>query len=339
MAAMTKNLHIRLVTEPSELSRYEAEWRKLLDASRFSEPMLDPFMAADLVEILRRRKEPAELLFDGDRLLSIAPLCRRLHFYRPGIPFRRLEFLGSDAKQKNDVYSEYLGLITLPGYEAVAAAKFVEKLKQNGFGGWDECSFEMMNGEDPATTFLFDELSRGTFLVERTVQTEALYLTLPKNWDLYLSSVHGKRRNWFRRTMRDFEAWVGDRGYALHRATDDTSLRQGFDILANLHEERWQASGKTGAFHDPRFRDFHKDYTSQILAAGKLELIWLTVGDEPVAAMYNILGKNKIYFYQSGRRMGVPAHVRIGIVMFVLSLQVMKYGLRRVRFSWRGHRL
>jgi Acetyltransferase (GNAT) domain len=65
-----------------------------------------------------------------------------------------------------------------------------------------------------------------------------------------------------------------------------------------------------------------------------LSLAGPTVGCEPVAAMYNIIGKDKIYFYQSGRRMGVPNQIRIGIVMFVLTLQrAMESGYREFDFG------
>jgi CelD/BcsL family acetyltransferase involved in cellulose biosynthesis len=331
---MMQPLRVQVLTEPWQLLEIAAAWSDLLGSSRHPEPMLHPAWLLTWWKYYGSgRSLRVTLFYDGDRLIGIAPLCRRVHYYRPGIPFRRLEFLGSDSNLKSGVYSEYLGLIALEGFEPAIAKEFVEQLTKNAFGSWDECSFEMMNSEDIMTTYLFECLSRSELVVECTVQTDASYLTLPKDWDSYLSKVHGKRRNWFRHTMRAFNAWVGERGYRLCQATDTKSLREGFEILANLHEERWRAAGGTGAFRYPCFRKFHEDYTSQMLSAGKLELAWLTVGDEPVAAMYNIIGTDKLYFYQSGRRMSVPSHVRIGIVMFVLMLQqAMSNGYREFDF-------
>jgi CelD/BcsL family acetyltransferase involved in cellulose biosynthesis len=45
------------------------------------------------------------------------------------------------------------------------------------------------------------------------------------------------------------------------------------------------------------------------------------VGDEPIAASYNLVVGNKTYFYQSGRRTDLPAKVRPGIVIHALAIQ------------------
>ena len=52
-----------------------------------------------------------------------------------------------------------------------------------------------------------------------------------------------------------------------------------------------------------------------------LELLWLVVRGEPIAASYNVVFGNKVYFYQSGRRMDVPKAVRPGIAMHALAIQ------------------
>ncbi len=59
----------------------------------------------------------------------------------------------------------------------------------------------------------------------------------------------------------------------------------------------------------------------RLLERGALQLLWLTVGDEPVAAMYNVVWNNKVYFYQSGRRTDVPGPVRLGVVMVLYALR------------------
>jgi len=66
-------------------------------------------LAARLVGIYGRGRELRVGLFhDGDRLVGVAPLCRRRFWHRPGIPMRRLEFLGGDDNEDDGVCSEYL---------------------------------------------------------------------------------------------------------------------------------------------------------------------------------------------------------------------------------------
>ncbi len=42
---------------------------------------------------------------------------------------------------------------------------------------------------------------------------------------------------------------------------------------------------------------------------------------EPVAAVYNIVWNNKVYFYQSGRKTDVPPKVRPGVVLLAHAIR------------------
>jgi CelD/BcsL family acetyltransferase involved in cellulose biosynthesis len=190
-----------------------------------------------------------------------------------------------------------------------------------------------MNGEAAITTPLIEALQAVHGGLTCRTMTKAWYLPLPCDWNAFLQSVHGKRRNWFRRTWKDFITWVGDKGYAVERARTPDGMRTGMRILAELHAERWHEEGHRGAFASPRFAGFHQEYATRILESGQLDLLWLTVGGKPVAAHYSFVSGGKVYFYQSGRTMGVPANVRLGIVMFILAIQdAMARGLREYDF-------
>ena len=58
-----------------------------------------------------------------------------------------------------------------------------------------------------------------------------------------------------------------------------------------------------------------------LLAEGALELMWLTVRNEPIAALYNIAWDGRVYFYQSGRKLDLPRDIRPGVVMQIYAMQ------------------
>jgi CelD/BcsL family acetyltransferase involved in cellulose biosynthesis len=58
-----------------------------------------------------------------------------------------------------------------------------------------------------------------------------------------------------------------------------------------------------------------------LLEKGALELAWLEVAGAPVAIAYNIVWNEKVYFYQSGRRVDLPGRVRPGIVLHARAIQ------------------
>jgi hypothetical protein len=56
-------------------------------------------------------------------------------------------------------------------------------------------------------------------------------------------------------------------------------------------------------------------------ADGRLELQWLVVAGRPVVALYNIVYRGRVYFYQSGRKLDVPKSVKLGLAAHALALR------------------
>jgi CelD/BcsL family acetyltransferase involved in cellulose biosynthesis len=57
------------------------------------------------------------------------------------------------------------------------------------------------------------------------------------------------------------------------------------------------------------------------------------VRGEPIAVHYQMIANNKAYFYQCGRKMDVPANLRIGIVMVALAIRrAIEQGVREFDF-------
>jgi CelD/BcsL family acetyltransferase involved in cellulose biosynthesis len=71
----------------------------------------------------------------------------------------------------------------------------------------------------------------------------------------------------------------------------------------------------------------------RLLEQGALDLSWLEVRGEPVAALYSIVWDGKVHFYQSGRKPDVPQNIRPGIVLHVHAIQrAIAAGLREYDF-------
>ena len=64
-------------------------------------------------------------------------------------------------------------------------------------------------------------------------------------------------------------------------------------LLIDLHHTRWQAGGESGVFREASFMQFHERLMRLLLERGDLELLWLRVRDEPVAALYGIRAVTK----------------------------------------------
>ena len=126
------------------------------------------------------------------------------------------------------------------------------------------------------------------------------------------------------RSLRELDRWAGPGGWELRSAETASDFEEGRRVLQTLHAERWTAAGRAGVFASARFKRFHDEVMPRLWAGedgASLELLWLVVRGEPIAASYNVVFGNKVYFYQSGRRMDVPKAVRPGIAMHALAIQ------------------
>ncbi len=318
----TASVAVEVVTEASQLEALSPDWEELLRASETDEPMLSPAWLAPWWTVfgsLGGRALRTLAVRQEGRLVGLVPLLRRVHWYRPGIPFRRLEMLGTGEAVADEVCSEYLGPLCAPGHEDEVLAALVKVLREGDLGAWDELLFPAMDGASGLSGRLAAALRRGGLPASEEVTGQAPYVPLPPSWEDYLAALPSKRRYVVRRSLRDFEAWAQGPA-SLRVAVTRDELAEGRRILLELHGERW---GDThgGAFGSKLFAEFHRRIMPSLLEKGALELLWLEVASAPVAIAYNIVWNDKVYFYQSGRRVDLPRDVRPGIVLHALAIQ------------------
>ncbi|MGL4551120.1 MAG: GNAT family N-acetyltransferase [Gemmataceae bacterium] len=321
----------RLVTDPREIDDLCPEWSELLARSGCDVPFLSPEWLRPWWRQFGPRDGRRAALFtlrEGGRLVALAPLLTRTHWYRPGLPFRRLELWGSGECEADAICSDYLNLIAEAGRESHAAGAFAAELAGRP---WDEFVVPLMDGTGPMPNLLAQAFRARGFAADVTATTEAPYIALPATWDGYLAGLDRDSRYLIRRSLKDFEAWAGG-AWKWHEAGTEPEVEEGARILRRLHGERWEGAGG-GTFRSPRFLAFHAEAMRNLLDAGALHLVWVTVRGEPVAAMYDLRWQGKVYFYQCGRKLDVPKGVRPGGVIVALAIKkAIEEGCREFDF-------
>src|SRR5262249_17847604 len=153
----SRRLSFDVVTEPEHLPAVASDWSALLARSSANEPMLSPTWLLPWWQVYAQRRQLRVGLFhDNDRLVGIAPMQRRRFWYKPGIPFRRLEPLGADVDEADGVCSDYLNVIAEAGKEAQVAGSFADAFVSGAFGPWTEFVLPAMDGNHPMVPLLRD---------------------------------------------------------------------------------------------------------------------------------------------------------------------------------------
>lgn len=313
-------LTTNVVTDPAALTRLGSAWDALLGRSATDEPMLSPLWLLSWWRVFGAEggRRPAVIAcHEGDRLIGLAPLLARPHRYPPGIPFRRLELLGTGEAEADEICSEYVGVLAERGAEQAVAGAVAAAIAGGAAGAWDELVLGAMDGEARMPALLAEALSAAGAGVELESVGSAPYIALPSTFADYLRRLSSSSRYLVTRSLRDVERWAeGD--LVLHAAHTPAELAVGRRVLGALHAERW---GGGGAFASPRFRAFHDEVMPALLARGALDLCWLSARGAPIAAAYGVVWRDKVYFYQAGRSLDLPRGLRPGIALHALLVR------------------
>jgi CelD/BcsL family acetyltransferase involved in cellulose biosynthesis len=322
-------LALALLTDVRDLEACRGEWDALLSASATDTPMLSPLWLLAWWRTFGNtegRQLKAWTFRVNGRLVGLVPLLLRRHRLFGVLPIRRLEMLGSGEREQDEIMSEYLSPIIAKGYDQAVVDALVEELALDEHG-WHEISLSAMDGNAPAVAALESALRRQGWTCQVETKTKCPFIKLPSRWEDYLSGLHSSDRYFVKRSLRDFLAWAGD-DWRVERVSSQADLPRGREVLVQLHQQRWQKDDKPSVFSSPLFLGFHDQVLPQLLAQNALDLSWLSVRDCPVAVNYNIVWRNRIYFYQGGRAVDVPKGIRPGIV---LHLEAIKRAIQEGR--------
>lgn len=310
------------------LARLTAAWRGLLARASAPSPSKTPTW------LLAWWRQFGGL--DGRRLCTIAvhdtstrelvgliPLCLRTVMVRRVVPIRRLELLATGEDHADEICSDYTGAIVAAGHEAAVAKAVGRVLVSGQLDGFDHLVMERMAGEDPFAAQLAGALGQLGFPVTLTEDSACPYVPLPASFEAYRQNLDRDSRYVVTRSLRELERWAGKAGFTRVVARTPAELAEGREILHSLHGERWSGNGYEGVFSSERFTRFHDEVMAALLggADGKLELQWLVVDGRPVVALYNIVYRGRVYFYQSGRKLDVPKGVKLGLAAHALALR------------------
>lgn len=315
-------INSELIEEPKRFAELDADWRELLERSSVNDPTLCPTWHRVWWQVfgpLEGRRLRVIAVRDSGRLVGLAPFVLRRHWYRPGIPVRRLDLCCSGEPQDDEVMSEYNGVLAERGSETAVAKEIVRTL--GAAGGWDELEMPVLSPDNPMTYALHRALLAGSHPSELETQTSASYISLPDTWEAYLASIGSQSRYLVNRTLRDLDAWAGG-DVTFEVARTRKAFEKGRAILLALHAERWGDEVRPGGvFGSERFLAFHDRIMPWLFEHNALELAWLSARDEPIAVLYNFVWNDKTYQYQSGRRMNLPKSIRAGIAVNAYAIR------------------
>ncbi len=134
----------------------------------------------------------------------------------------------------------------------------------------------------------------------------------------FLDKVKSKTARRIRRSM----ALYRERGDLELKAADDVAeALDFFERCGELHQARWTARGRPGAFAYPFYTAFHRRLISTALPLGKVELVQVSVAGEPIGYLYNFLDQRCVRYYFSGFSFEADNRLKPGLVCHTLCIE------------------
>ncbi len=330
-------LDVTVITDSRSFDVLEEEWSALLSSSRSNSVTLTwPWLRTWWRVYEADRNLRIVTVRDSGRLIGAAPLlARRGRCSQYGLlSFRRIELMASGEDRADQVCSDYIDWVAETGRERDVVAAVVDCLCGELGREWDEMWLADVSAESPNLGQLASEAERRGLRFETLKREPCAVCRLPGTWADFLEGLGSGLRYKIRRGLREFEKQGGS--YDVVESADQ--LAEASDTLIRLHQQRWTAKGKPGAFHSEKRRRFHELFMPMALERGWLRLGVLRVHGEPIGAIYNFRYAGKVAFYQSGITIAENNHLRPGLLMHALEIRsAIEAGCTEYDFLKRGH--
>jgi len=228
----------------------------------------------------------------GGDALGCCIMTRRVE-YIWGIPIRRVYLNTAGENAADDVCVEYNDILAMPEYKAEFVTRLIAHLKQSRVDQF------VANGihELETVNLLRSQWAWATTCTPHKAPYVDLASIRQRHND-YERELSSNTRTQVRRSRK----LLGTESGVIQIERAD-SMSQGLEFLqelADLHQARWTAKGKVGAFHSPRFSFFHRRLVERLLPFGGIDLLRVRAGERTVGILYNYVVQRKVFFYQSG---------------------------------------
>lgn len=245
------------------------------------------------------------------RLVGLG-LLNGVRRHRLGLRWPALSLHETGAAKQDCIMIEDNGFLAERGREQAVTAVFLGHLAE-ALPSWRELRL----GGVPESVA---ELARDLDLPVRIeAERPSLFIDLAAmSNDGAIGTLSANTRQQIGRSMRLYR----ERGpLAVTRSNDIDDAAGRFAEMAALHQRRWTARGKRGAFAEPFFGRFHHALLERGFTAGKVDVLRVAAGVSTIGLLYTFFHNGEAYAYQNGFSVETDARLKPGLVSHVLAAQ------------------
>jgi len=205
--------------------------------------------------------------------------------------------------------SDYLDWITAPGREEEVLDALLGFLGGPDAPPWNVMDLCNIHRDSPTLRFLPALTQARGWETQTETQEVCPVVDLPTDWEEYLASLDRKQRHEVRRKMRRAEAVEGLRRYVVGPEHDLKAEMESFlDLMARSTPEK-------AAFLTPPRRAFFHELAQAAFEAGWLQLAFMELEGQKLAAYLNFVYNDRVLVYNSGLDREADPGLGAGVVL------------------------
>ncbi len=247
---------------------------------------------------------------EHEQVIGLAPLHVRDNWTLG----RCLRFLGSGR-----ACSDFQSLLTSPSQEstvAQAVGRWLLSLQRNE--RWSFVELEGITENDASVNSLTTTLKQEFCLCNTIALENTWRLDLRGGWEGFLAGLSKTQRKQTRNFINRFDK---NEDLTVRFVNDSSQVPEALRQCIELHQQRWQAQGKSGCFKDERFRKFVESGCEGLAKDGRIRVGLLEDKGQPIAShLYLVDSAGNWYQYQSGRDPNRESE-RIGNILNVIAVR------------------
>jgi CelD/BcsL family acetyltransferase involved in cellulose biosynthesis len=192
---------------------------------------------------------------------------------------------------------------------------------------WDCLCLCNLPQESPALTLLKETAQARGYQVRAEFEDVCPVVELPAGWDEYLEMLSKKQRHEIRRKIRRAESAAA---LDWHIVGEEDDLEEAMADFIDLHE---RSSSDKEQFWDDSMKAFFKAIAQVFMETGWLQLSFLRIDGQRIAALLCFDYDDAVLVYNSGYDPAQYAHLSPGIILSAYCIR-HAISLRRRRFDF-----
>ncbi len=245
-------------------------------------------------------------VYEGDRLVGLAPFYSRVARVRGVLRSRRLELMGIAWRDPRAMFSDYPDIIAASGERTSVLREVEGWLAAEPF--WDEIALCCTKRSGVAAQLAVEKLSRWT-LVRDVDGMTGWRARLPSSFESYVGALTPTvRRKLFNQRRKLAEPRMD--------YVSGPELSQALEQLWRFSAARWHR-GPPGA----EVRAFQEDIARFLASTGELRFSRLCTADGLLSTLYCIQRAGTVYYLQSGFDAGRGRGLSPGLLHFGYAIE------------------